>query len=362
MPGPGRQISRKTNARGVYAVLVVLAVVLGVGSWASEPVAGQGFWPSDTPILPMYKQWAAIKAKLPPYDPPRTPDGVPDFQGLWGGAGGDEQLNVEGHEKMLDIASPPQESSISDPPNQKVPYLPWARETFLENLKGLGRGWPTDEVPKGHPRSYLHSRQLCIPAVTRKIVDGGQEIVQRPGQFIILSEDDWYRVVHTDGRPHTSPNARSWFGSARGRWEGNTLVIEFTNLNGLGWLDYSGNFYTADARLIERWRLADYNTIDYELTVDDPKTFSQPWKMNFPKRRAGSGPVGRPLPPRIGPSSGIAGVAGRTSAGPLDELPRVDDPYAKEAWEEACFEGNHQNLIGNHDVGYKWFRGFKLPQ
>ena len=351
----------RMSRRG-YAAIGVLAIVFGVACLTSESLAGQGFWPKDTPMLPMYKQWASIKAKLPPYDPPRTPDGVPDFQGFWGGAGGDEQLNVEGQEVMLDIASPPQESSISDPPNQKVPYLPWARAQFLEHLKGLGRGWPTDEVPKGHPRSHLHSRQLCIPAVTRKIVDGGQEIVQKAGQFIILSNNDWYRVVYTDGRPHTSPHARSWFGSSRGYWEGDTLVIEFTNLNALGWIDYSGNFYTENARLIERWRLADSNTIDYELTVDDPKTFTQPWKMNFPKRRAGSGPVGRPLPPRGGPSPGVPGVAGQTSNGPTEGLPPVKDVYASETWEHACFEGNHQNLIGNHDIGYKWFRGVKPPE
>ena len=122
---------------------------------------------------------------------------------------------------------------------RKSPTCRWARAKFLEHLKGLGRGWPTDEVPKGGPRSYLHSRQLCIPAVSRKIVDGGQEIVQKPGLFMILSDDDWYRVIHTDGRPHTSPHAKSWFGSARGRWEGDTLVIVFTNLNALGWFDYS---------------------------------------------------------------------------------------------------------------------------
>ena len=121
--------------------------------------------------------------------------------------------------------------------------------------------------------------------------------------------------------------------------------------------------YSEIARMIERWRLADANTIDYEAhdrRSDDLHT--RPWKMNFPKRRAGSGPVGRPLPPRIGPSSGIAGVSGEDVSGPMDGLPRVDDPYTKEVWEEACFEGNHQNLISNHDIGYKWFRGFRPPQ
>ena len=135
-------------------------------------------------------------------------------------------------------------------------------------------------------------------------------------------------------------------GSTRGHWEGDTLVIVFTNLNALGWIDYSGNFYTENATLTERWRLADYNTIDYELTVDDPKTFTQPWKMNFPKRRQGSGRVGRPLPPRGGPSAGSRDR--RAHIQRADScLPPVKDAYANEVWEEACFEGNHQNLIGN---------------
>ena len=98
-------------SRSVCAVVAALAVVVVVVFLESEPVAGQGFWPKDTPILPMYKQWAAIKAKLPPYTPPRTPDGVPDFQGRWGGAGGDEQLNVEGHEVIWTSRHRPRKAS-----------------------------------------------------------------------------------------------------------------------------------------------------------------------------------------------------------------------------------------------------------
>jgi hypothetical protein len=313
----------------------------------SATALGQTFWPKNTPKLPMTKQWVAIKAKLPPYSPPRTPDGVPDFQGMWGGAGGDGMPNVEGSDIMLDNTTAAQESSILDPPDQKVPYRPWARAKFLEHLKGIGRGWPSDEVPKGHPRSHVHARQICIPAEPRTMVDGGQEIVQKPGLFIILSDDDWYRMIPTDGRPRVGQNSRSWQGNPRGRWEGDTLVVEFTNNNGLGWLDYSGNFFTENVRLVERWTLADRNTIDYELTIDDPSAFAQPWKINFPKRRAGSGPVGIAAPPSV--------------PGAMSGIPVVKDAHADEVWEEACFEGNHQNLLGIHDIGFRWFRGARPP-
>lgn len=105
-------------------------------------VLTQTFWPKNTPKLPMTKQWLAIKAKLPAYSPPRTPDGVPDFPGVWGGAGGDGMPNVEGSDIMLDDTTAAQESGILDPPDQNVPYLPWARAKFQEHLKGIGRGWP----------------------------------------------------------------------------------------------------------------------------------------------------------------------------------------------------------------------------
>ena len=83
--------------------------------------------------------------------------------------------------------------------------------------------------------------------------------------MIILSTDvgNFHRIIPTDGRPHVGPNAKFWFGNSRGRWEGDTLVVEITNLNGRGWFDTAGNFFTENTKMVERWRLADANTIDY---------------------------------------------------------------------------------------------------
>jgi len=93
------------------------------------------------------------------------------------------------------------------------------------------------------------------------------------------------RVIPLDGRPHAGPNIRSYMGDSRGRWEGTTLVIETTNFlpskTGIGL--NGGGTPTSDAlKLTERYTRVDPNTINYEVTIDDPKTYAKPWKVAFP--------------------------------------------------------------------------------
>jgi len=279
-----------------------------------------------------------VKAKLPPYTPPRTPDGVPDLQGHWGGAGGDNNSYLEDHE-YVDRTTPAQESFVSDPPDGKVPYTPWALQKRMEILRGLARGWPGEDGTRLH----VSPGSFCLVYMPVFSFDE-QEIVQKPGSVIMLS-DESYRVIPTDGRPALRQNGRFWLGVSRGRWEGDTLVVEVTSLNGKGWFDSTGQFYSENTRMIERWRLADANTIDYEVTIEDPTIYTRPWKMNFPKRRVGTAPPG----PR--------GVSIASS------LPRLEsDPYEKEMWERGCFEGNGPTVAGVRSLGYKWFSGVTPPK
>ena len=134
-----------------------------------------------------------------------------------------------------------------------------------------------------------------------------------------------YRVIPTDGRPHLGQTAKSFFGNSRGRWEGDTLVVEVTGLNGLTWFDSAGNFLSENTRLVERWRLVDANTIDYEITIEDPTIYTRPWKMTYPKRRAGT-PV----------AANAAGVTGGVTAATAAAVTRSNDPYAREYWEQTC--------------------------
>jgi hypothetical protein len=318
------------------APCLALAVVLGAVLLAPRPTAAQAVWAKDTPKLPMAKTWVAQKAKFPPYTPPRTPDGVPDLQGVWNGAGGDNNSYLEDHE-YVDRTTPAQESFVSDPQDGKIPYTPWALAKRMEFLRGLARGWPGESGERVH----VSPGSFCLFYMPVFSFDA-QEIIQKPGSVIMLS-DETYRVIPTDGRAAIK-NAKFWLGTSRGRWEGDTLVIEVTGLNGKGWFDSTGQFYSENTRMIERWRLIDADTIDYSVTVEDPTIYTRPWTMTFPKRRAGTGPRG----PR--------GVSATSN------LPPVDDPHAKEFWETGCFEGNAETIKATRSLGFKWFGGVTPPR
>jgi hypothetical protein len=319
---------------GTTALMVMLAVLFLAGG----PVAGQARWPADTPKLPMARTWTAYKAKLPPYSPPRAPDGVPNLQGVWGGPGGAGGDEIEEHE-YVDVTTPPQESFVADTPDGKIPYTPWALAKQKEHRAGLARGWPGESG-----RLHADPASFCFTTIGPR-GSGGVEIIQRPG-YVIMVNANKHRVIPTDGRPHPNQRLKLWMGSSRGRWDGDTLVIDVRNLNGKHWLDSVGNFYSENTRMVERWRMADANTIDYELIVEDPTIYTRPWTMNYPVRRAGTGGTD----PRTGKYNW------------RDVVTRDDNPNANEVWEDSCNEGNGHHIEGIRSIGYKWFRGVTLPQ
>lgn len=286
------------------------------------PAASQALYPRDAPKQPGAPSWALERMKLPPFNPPRTPEGTPDLQGRWGGpSGGDD---IEEH-PYVDVSSPPEETYLSDPPGGKIPYQPWALAVQAEHRAGLARGWPGEKA-----RLYADPQTFCLYSVPRATYRGGFEIVQVPGYVVILYNfGHYYRFIPTDGRPHEEGgNVKLWMGNSRGSWEGNTLVVDVTNLNGRNWLDQVGNFFSDNAHVVERFRLADANTIDYEVTIDDSKVFTRPWTIRLPLRRA-------------------RGASG--------------DAYADETWENACHEGN-EATEHNRVLGFKWFRGVTPPK
>ena len=93
----------------------------------------------------------------------------------------------------------------------------------------------------------------------------------------------YYRAIPLNGAmPHVSPTVKQWMGNSRGHWEGNTLVVDVTGITGKNWLDQVGNFFSDNVHVVERFTLADANTIDYEVTIEDPTVFTRPWKMRLP--------------------------------------------------------------------------------
>jgi hypothetical protein len=178
-----------------------------------------------------------------------------------------------------------QTSLIVDPPNGRQPdVLP---EALLRPFgEGAGNNNPKADSPEDFSY-YIRCITRGVPGSILPVIYGnGQQIVQGPGFVTILQEMvHEARVIPVDGRPHASSNIRSYMGDARGRWEGNTLVIETTNFlgNRTGIGGNGGGMPTSDAlKVTERFTRVGPNEIRYEMTIDDPKTYVRPWKVGFP--------------------------------------------------------------------------------
>ena len=201
--------------------------------------------------------------------PPRLADGHPDFGGIWMAASLSAAFNVEEHPASYGTPAGP--SVIIDPPDGKLPYLPGMRERALDNDKHRERD------PVGQCHMHGVPRVMFPPFPL--------EILQDREYVVILAETEHgVRIIPTDGRPFLT-NYSSWNGDSRGRWEGDTLVVEVRGLNGRSWLDQAGNFMGAGARVVERFRLTGKDSLDYQATVENPSVFSRPFTVRVPLRR-----------------------------------------------------------------------------
>ena len=160
-----------------------------------------------------------------------------------------------------------------------LPYQPWAkarRDAVMmdylhpspSEIDSQTRGWPN-----GVPReNYYTSHDGSI--------GGPIQILQPPGHVVFFYETHHeFRIVPLDGRPHPGPSIKLWEGDSRGHWEGNSLVVDVTNLNDSTRFDAIGDFHSDAEHVIERWTFVDPNTIDYKATIDDPKVFTRPWTI-----------------------------------------------------------------------------------
>ena len=254
------------------AVVIVVAILPLIAAGAADKPSFR-----ETPAKSRAQGAGPSNARsCPPFEPPRTKDGKPDLTGRWAGTPGGD--NLEEHD-YVDISSPPEESFISDRSDGKFPYQPWALARRAEHRAGLARGWPGESGQ----RLYADPQTFCLYTVPRAIYRGGFEILQGPGYVLMMFNFSHYsRYIPTDGRPHRlGDRVKLWMGNSRGTWEGNTLVVDVTNLNGKNWLDQVGNFVSDNVHVIERFTLAAANIIDYEVTIDDPTVFTRPGRFDF---------------------------------------------------------------------------------
>jgi hypothetical protein len=170
-------------------------------------------------------------------------------------------------------------------PDGKLPYQPWAAARRIEHLKNLFT--PTKWA-------HLDPEDRClVQGVPRSNYRGALQILQTPRTVAILYE--WthaYRVIPIDGSPHPPGQVRLWNGDSRGRWEGDTLVVDVANFladpvefNMQPWFDSHGTFYSDALHVVERWTPVDASVIRYEATIEDPKVFTRPWQMTLTMNR-----------------------------------------------------------------------------
>jgi len=210
------------------------------------------------------------------YVPPRTADGQPSIQGVWQSTGGSYSLeNLELqviYQQNQRDESRRGKSRIVDPPSGKIPYQPWAAALAKQYFDAH-----TD--PPG-PQFLDPVARCVVHGVPRAMFQEEYEIFQSAGYIAFLHAPvHQYRIVSLDGRPPLGKDIQLYMGDSRGRWDGNTLVIESSNFTNKTWLDIVGSFHTDAVRFTERFTPLSQDRIDYRVTVEDPKAYTRPWTI-----------------------------------------------------------------------------------
>ena len=210
----------------------------------------------------------------------RLEDGQPDVQGIWGAvlAGSVSLTNPISQAQDFEKQNVRVPSRIIDPPDGLVPYQPWAEAR--RNQQAIDYAAPTK-------REHIDTQHRCLLSGVPRLYTGvpTYKIVQTPGQIVFI----WdlyhaYRVIPLDGRPHVASDVKLWMGDARGHWEGNTLVVDTDNVIGAR-LTFIGDFFSDNARVVERFTFPNADRMIYEATVTDPTVFTRPWTMRVEQSR-----------------------------------------------------------------------------
>ena len=178
-----------------------------------------------------------------------------------------------------------QTSLIVDPPDGKLPAVtPYAESRRATRDQGTFGGGPFDQTEDFTNYDRCITRGI-IGSVLPVVYGNGNRIMQSPGQVVISYEmvHDT-RVIYTDGRPHVGKGIRQLLGDSRGRWEGNTLVIETTNLTDRTSIGLNGNGlrHSEEMVMTERITRVGADELRYEITMNDPKTYTKPFTISLP--------------------------------------------------------------------------------
>ena len=204
--------------------------------------------------------------------------------------GGNVGTGPPGHWGEGARRSPRQTSLIIEPENGQTPALTeeGRSEQALYTRQGAGTARPEDSW-EGYTYYIRCITRGIAGSVLPVIYGNGTEIVQGPGYVALLQEMvHEARIIPLDGSPHVGSNIKSYMGDSRGRWEGNTLVIETKNIlgnkTGIGG-NGGGTPFSEDAKFTERLTRIDKDTIQYTMRVEDPRTYTAPFTFSFPIRQ-----------------------------------------------------------------------------
>jgi hypothetical protein len=214
----------------------------------------------------------------------RTPDGQPDIQGVYDTSAVSGSWSLEnpmaGGGRFPYLVSgrpvPTNPSRVIDPPDGKVPYQPWAlahradQEAHAENpLKPEHLDTQIRCLLQGPVRGYYTTQA---------------RFTQLPGVVLVnFDQYQYYRVIRLNA-PHLGKDLKLWMGDSVGRWEGNTLVVDVTNVNAKARFSMIGDFYGPDTHFVERLTFGK-DAINYTVRVEDPTIYTRPWTIAVPMRK-----------------------------------------------------------------------------
>jgi hypothetical protein len=197
---------------------------------------------------------------------PRTADGRPDFSGLWenpirGGANAKPPAPAAG--------APPFAMfwNLGAGFENDLPFTPWARDLHAKRKADESKDNPDAQcLPMGFMQ-FLHPQP--------------RQFVQTRDLLLIMYEANYgLRRIYLDGRPAPDNDPQPWwYGYSRGRWDGDTLVVETTNFRDGIWLDVNGSPFTDAGKVTERFRRPNFGNVEIDVTVEDPKAYTRPWTV-----------------------------------------------------------------------------------
>ena len=217
-----------------------------------------------------------VEGRAPDVNVPRTAGGKPDLNGIWQAVGSANWslLDHQGRSgpvlELGAVGAVPAGLSVVE--GNEIPYQPWAAAKQKENYENwLSRDPEVKCYLPGVPRATY----MPYPF----------QILQTANNDILIAYEyaSASRVIKM-GKVEPPP-VDTWMGQSVGRWDGDTLVVDVTGLNDQTWFDRAGNFHSEALHVVERFTPVSPGVLDYQVTLEDPKVFTRPWKIRMPLYR-----------------------------------------------------------------------------